>query len=140
MSEQIEMSRHKYLALMKRRRDAVDTLTRGLRDYLAADFEAEIEAFENSPQQDQSLTINRLTEDLMSANAEVELVEQQSAQVREYLNNLDPSTLAMLKPFEPLINGFLAPFLQRMYFKAVRKRDDIQAELEELNAEEGAGA
>jgi hypothetical protein len=131
-----ELSRPKYLALLERQRDGIDAIANGLREYLIADIESEIEAIESQPIPDREAVVARLTEDLMAASAQASMIETQVQNIQETLNGLDAGTLEMLKPFEPMLNGVLLPLLQQSYAKATRRRDDIQAELMEYETPE----
>jgi ribosomal protein L16 Arg81 hydroxylase len=131
-----DMSREQALALLQRKREAVETLTNGLREFLMADLDTDFEVIESEPLPDREAIVSRLTENLMAATSQVQMVEAQVQQVQEMLNSLDPGTLAILKPFEPMINGIVLPMFQRMWQKAARERDEIQAELMEYETPE----
>ncbi len=135
----LELEPEKYLALQRRRRDAVHQLSSGLREavngldeYLAADIDAELEVMEAEPPADPQ-AVARLTEDLMYASSLVQTSEENMRLFQNSLQGLSPEVLAFLDPFMPIINGVLLPMVQammeRQVIKATRRRDDIQAEL-----------
>jgi len=136
MSTMVELTRDQSLTLLHRKREAVEALTNGLRAFLMADLDTDIEIIESEPAPNRQAIISRLTEDLMGASAKVEMVETQVQQIQEMLNNLDPGTLAILQPFFPLLNGIVLPMFQQMHQKAARTRDEIQAELMEYETPE----
>jgi hypothetical protein len=131
-----DMSREQALTLLRRKRNAVEALTDGLRAFLVADLDTDIEIIESEPAPDRQAIVSRLTEDLMGASAKVQMVETQVQQIQEMLNNLDPATLAILEPFIPMINGIVLPMFQQSHRKAARTRDEIQAELMEYETPE----
>jgi hypothetical protein len=124
-----DMTRKQALFLLQRKREAVEALTNGLREFLIADLDIDLELTESEPEPDRQAIVSRLTEDLMGASAKAQMIETQVQQIQEMLNGLDPATLAMLRPFIPLLNGIVLPIFQQMHQKAARTRDEIQAEL-----------
>jgi hypothetical protein len=126
----------RYLAFLHRRRDAVESIATGFRDYLAAELDEQIYGIENEPPPAREQLVTRLTQDLMAAQSEVQMIEDQVEQLKEMFAHLDPSTATMIQPFMPMFNGFLKPMIEQMHMKASRKRDDIQAELMEYESPE----
>jgi uncharacterized protein (DUF2164 family) len=124
------------IEFLHRRRAAIESMTTGLRDYLMVDVDFEIEAIEaEPPPPDRDTVIRRLTEDLMRATAGVQMAEANVQQIQIFLSELDPQTAGFFKQFEPFINSILMPYLQGLHMKAVRKREDIQAELTAMEEE-----
>ncbi len=124
------------LEFLNRRREAIEHMTSGLREYLISEVEMEIEACENEPPPpDRNTIVQRLTEDLMRATAGVQMVEANVQQIQIFLSELDPKTAGFFKQFEPFLNSILMPYLQGLHMKAVRKQQDIQAELTALQEE-----
>jgi hypothetical protein len=121
----------RYLAFLHRRRNAVEAMTTGLRDYLSAELDEQIYGIENEQSPDSDQIVTRLTEDLMAATTDVQMIESQVQQLQDMFSSLDPGTAAAIQPFMPIINGLLRPMMEQMWMKAKRKRDDIQAELME---------
>lgn len=141
-----ELSRPKYIALLERKRDAIHQLGSGLREavngldeYLSADIDAELSELEAAPAVDPN-AVQRLTEDLMTANLAVQCQEENMRLFQDTFANLSPELLAYVQPYRELIDGMLMPllsgYMQRVYIRAVRQRDDIQAALMEHEAPE----
>jgi hypothetical protein len=127
-----------YRATLIRQREGLQSMTDGLREYLIAPIEAELQGLKSDPLPERSEIINRLTEDLMAAQSEVEMIASQVEQLREMFATLDPSSAAMIQPFMPMFNGFLRPMVEQAHMKASRRRDEIQSELMEYETSEAA--
>jgi uncharacterized protein (DUF2164 family) len=135
------LSTPQYVAMLDRRREAANQIADGLREYLTAELDAELQEIEAQQQPERRAEIiSHLTEALMAASSKVEAVELQRAALQEVFNNLPPDTVELFKPFAPMINGVLFPLLtqlfQKQYAAAVRARDEIQAELMEYEEEQ----
>ncbi len=137
----MELQREVYRTMLEAKRDAALTISEGLTAYLTAEIEAELEALNAEPERDPQL-VQRLTEDLMTANSFVEAGERNLQIFRETYTNLPPEVLETLGPFIPLLNGVIIPlvgaYLESSVIKATRKRDDIQADLMELEPAQGS--
>ncbi len=132
----MHMKRPAYIAMLTKRRAAVDAIADGLREYLGSEIDAELETMASKPEPDRQTMIARMTEELMEATANVQMIEAQSQHIADMLANMDPQLAAVLKPFEGIIDGMIRPMFEKQYTAACRHRQEIQ---EELTAFESAG-
>jgi len=130
-----EMTREQYRAMLADKKEAAGALASSLADFLTVEIDAEIEMMDAEPEAD-PLEVQRLTEDLMIANERVALAERNLEIFRQTCTNLPPEVLEVIRPWWPVLTEVVIPlvngYIESSVLKATRRRDDIQADLMEL--------
>ncbi len=124
-----------YTDFLAERRAAVESMTSGLRSYLMAEINAEELGLANDIADNPPPSRDQLTEMLIEASNEVQAIEAQMQQISNTFSTMTPEIAELVEPYMPIINGLFRPVMEKQWKTAARNRDELHAQLMELEAE-----